>query len=245
VSAHAACTVHQLENRATGKVYDVLSGQVPQADIGDFLTDKTTIYNDSGINGRFFKKVYLDDELIYYVENMSIWSGHNLPINTNLEAMPSTPLKVKVEIGTMIDIYGTIRIDYEKTYTIPVQLPVFSDITIGIVGSGTTAPPAMHYTGQYAVGSEITIKANPATGWKFKEAQRSGVYYTTLNPFTVFNLGDVEEITVVFEALPSDGNGGNGGGGAVVQPNTALAVAGIVSAAAIMVGTVQIVRSRK
>lgn len=76
-------------------------------------------------------------------------------------------------------------------------------VTITIAGQGTTDPVAGAH--QYDLGSTLTVSAMPATNWRYKHMSRNGGVWTEANPGEFLNLGEQENIEVVFEELPPNG----------------------------------------
>lgn len=74
----------------------------------------------------------------------------------------------------------------------------YSDVTINIVGQGTSDPAAGHYTDRWLVGDSLLITAYPVSGWKYDHMDRNGIYAGTDNPGGILDLAAVEVIDVVF-----------------------------------------------
>jgi len=76
--------------------------------------------------------------------------------------------------------------------------PGYSNVTITIIGQGTTEPAAGHYPTNWAIGGTLHVSAQAYTGWKYVKMRRNGVDWTTANPGEFLNLQSTDLIEVVF-----------------------------------------------
>jgi hypothetical protein len=88
----------------------------------------------------------------------------------------------------------------------PVQLaspvgrmsPQYLNVTITIVGEGSTAPSGGNYSNVYLDGQNLNVRAFPASGWRYEYMKRNGVIWTSSNPGTFLNLHGNITVEVVF-----------------------------------------------
>ncbi len=75
---------------------------------------------------------------------------------------------------------------------------LYSNVTISVVGQGTTNPAIGNYPSTYELGSTLSMTATPASGWHLVIMRRNGVDWTSANPGEFLNLQATENIEVVF-----------------------------------------------
>lgn len=76
--------------------------------------------------------------------------------------------------------------------------PSMANVTITVMGQGTTNPALGNYVNIYNIGSSLYITATPTTGWQYQKMRRNGIDHTTANPGEFLNLAATENIEVVF-----------------------------------------------
>jgi hypothetical protein len=95
----------------------------------------------------------------------------------------------------------TVNVTGDMTLTAYYEaVPEYSNVTITVVGQGTTDPPAGNYPSTYPVGSTLYVTAYPAEGWVYDHMNRNGVPWTSANPGEFSNLTATENIEVIFTA---------------------------------------------
>ena len=100
--------------------------------------------------------------------------------------------------------------DYSTTVYLQLGPVIYSNVTITVIGQGTTDPPTGNYPNSYEVGASLSVGANPTSGWQYVKMRRNGVDATTTNPGQFLNLQAMETIEVVFEQTihpPPNGGG--------------------------------------
>lgn len=97
-----------------------------------------------------------------------------------------------------VTIYEGVSSQVNFNFT---STPSYSNVTIIISpqGSGITIPATGNYPAAYLVGSNLTINAIPAAGWKYVKMRRNGTDWTTSDPGEFLNLASIENIEIVFE----------------------------------------------
>lgn len=100
--------------------------------------------------------------------------------------------------------------DYSTTVYLQLGAVTYSNLTITVSGQGTTDPPTGNYPNSYEVGTNLTVAANPASGWYYIKMRRNSVDATVANPGEFLNLQATETIEVIFEQTiqpPPSGGG--------------------------------------
>ncbi len=89
--------------------------------------------------------------------------------------------------------------DYSTDIYLQVGAVTYSNVTITVMGQGTTDPATGNYPNSYELGTNLSVGANPASGWRYVKMRRNGIDATTANPGEFLNLQTTETIEVVFQ----------------------------------------------
>jgi beta-lactamase superfamily II metal-dependent hydrolase len=100
--------------------------------------------------------------------------------------------------GTIIVVTNGTTYNVQPTKIIPSVVPAGTrELTIGVDGQGTTTPSPASYT--YNEGTQVTITATPASGWRFDHwgGDASGTSTTV-----IITMNSNKNITAYFSQLP-------------------------------------------
>lgn len=135
-------------------------------------------------------------------------------------------------MGTTITNLGVTEIIHVY-FAQSITPPSYSNVTITIVGQGTTIPEATNYPNVYLEGTDLAIQVAANSGWQYVKMTRNGVDWTGANPGEFLNLAAIENIEVIL--APAENGGGD---------NTAL-IAGAGVAVAVIAGSIYYYQRRR
>ncbi|MBP3843603.1 MAG: chitobiase/beta-hexosaminidase C-terminal domain-containing protein [Prevotella sp.] len=139
------------------------------------LTDLYNLTENDGEDTYTFKFNYNGDRtLVYTVKTLTVTA------NGAVSFALTAGYIAKISVGTTYTVNATV--ETENTGTVSVTTPAYM-----LLGDG------------FASGSNVTLKAEPAAGYEFKEWKDGDTQVATTVEYTISNLSDNKTLTAVFE----------------------------------------------